>query len=192
MNIFLRMKHWQLFLLMVGIPIIIEFIGLGIMFTTRDPKSMFFVFPLIMFFSIIINLGWFNALGINLTKKLPETVKMKLNKFKWFLYFPMIYMLILSVFILGILNGLSFGLIPTPLLLLLILPIHLFSMFCLFYCLYYIAKTLKAVELQRPVIFNDYAGEFFLLWFFPIGLWIIQPRINKLFAESSTASVLSL
>lgn len=192
MNIFLRMKHWQLFLLMVGIPIIIEFIGLGIMFTTRDPKSMFFVFPLIMFFSIIINLGWFNALGINLTKKLPETVKMKLNKFKWFLYFPMIYMLILSVFILGILNGLSFGLIPTPLLLLLILPIHLFSMFCLFYCLYYIAKTFKAVELQRPVIFNDYAGEFFLLWFFPIGLWIIQPRINKLFAESSTASVLSL
>ncbi|MFN8145559.1 MAG: hypothetical protein U0073_14145 [Bacteroidia bacterium] len=192
MNIFLRMKHWQLFLLMVGIPIIIEFIGLGIMFTTRDPKSMFFVFPLIMFFSILINLGWLNALGINLTKKLPETVKMKLNKFKWFLYFPMIYMLILSVFILGILNGLSFGLIPTPLLLLLILPIHLFSMFCLFYCLYYISKTLKAVELQRPVIFNDYAGEFFLLWFFPIGLWIIQPRINKLFAESSTASVLSL
>ncbi len=192
MNIFLRMKHWQLFLLMVGIPIIIEFIGLGIMFTTRDPKSMFFVFPLIMFFSILINLGWLNALGINLTKKLPETVKMKLNKFKWFLYFPMIYMLILSVFILGILNGLSFGLIPTPLLFLIILPIHLFSMFCLFYCLYYISKTLKAVELQRPVIFNDYAGEFFLLWFFPIGLWIIQPRINKLFAESSTASVLSL
>jgi hypothetical protein len=34
---------------------------------------------------------------------------------------------------------------------------------------------------QKPVTFSDFAGEFFLIWFFPVGIWIIQPRINKLF-----------
>jgi hypothetical protein len=32
--------------------------------------------------------------------------------------------------------------------------------------------------------FYEYSGPFFLIWFFPIGLWIIQPRINRL-AERS-------
>jgi hypothetical protein len=65
-------------------------------------------------------------------------------------------------------------------------------MFCIFYCFYFTAKVLKTVELQKPVTFNDYAGEFFLIWFFPIGIWFIQPRINRLFngtGESSGDSI---
>jgi len=58
-------------------------------------------------------------------------------------------------------------------------------MFCIFYCLYFVAKALKSVELQREVTFNDYAGEFFLFWFSPIGVWVLQPRINKLFDNSA-------
>jgi len=60
-----------------------------------------------------------------------------------------------------------------------IIPLHLFSMFCIFYTLYFVAKTFKTVELQREVKFSDFAGEFFLIWFYPIGIWIIQPKINK-------------
>lgn len=41
------------------------------------------------------------------------------------------------------------------------------------------AKTIKTVELQKKVTFSDFAGEFFLLWFSPIGIWILQPKINK-------------
>jgi hypothetical protein len=33
------------------------------------------------------------------------------------------------------------------------------------------------------VSFYDFSGPFFLLWFFPIGIWIIQPRINRLFTD---------
>lgn len=64
-----------------------------------------------------------------------------------------------------------------------IAPLHLFSMFCMFYCGYFNAKALKAVETKKPVTFSDYVGEFFLIWFFPIGIWIIQPRINKIFED---------
>ena len=63
-----------------------------------------------------------------------------------------------------------------------IIPAHLFSMFCIFFMLYKAAKTIKTVELQKKVTFSDFAGEFFLMWFFPLGIWIVQPKINK-FAE---------
>jgi len=58
----------------------------------------------------------------------------------------------------------------------------------MFYCLYFNAKALKTAELQKPLTFSDFAGEFFLLWFFPIGIWILQPRINKLFDPEAGAS----
>jgi len=64
---------------------------------------------------------------------------------------------------------------------------QLVALFCVFYIFYFNAKSLKAVELQRPVTFGDYIGEFFLLLFFPIGVWIIQPRINKIFEEKEEA-----
>lgn len=63
----------------------------------------------------------------------------------------------------------------------LLIFLYLCSAFCIFYCFYFIAKALKTVELQRPVNFRDFAQEFFLIWILPVGIWIIQPRINQLF-----------
>lgn len=107
---------------------------------------------------------------------------MNLKIFKLFLLIPVLYIFIISVFLISLFSGLithnsslNHGWMG------LIIPIHLFSMFCIFYCLYFNAKSLKAVEWQRPVTFSDFAGEFFLIWFFPVGIWIIQPRINRLF-----------
>ncbi|TLM91175.1 hypothetical protein [Hymenobacter jeollabukensis] len=71
-----------------------------------------------------------------------------------------------------------------PTALLFIVPLHLLSMAGIFYVLRFVAKALKAVEYQRPVEVGDYLGEFFLLWFFPAGIWVIQPRINRLLADT--------
>jgi hypothetical protein len=51
--------------------------------------------------------------------------------------------------------------------------------------LYFVAKTFKTVELQREVSFSDFVGEFFMIWFYPVGIWIIQPKINKMIEEQS-------
>src|SRR5258706_1398032 len=63
-----------------------------------------------------------------------------------------------------------------------IIPLHLLAMFCMFYNLYFVAKNLRLAEIQKPLGFYEYSGQFFLLWFFPFGIWIIQPRINQLYA----------
>jgi|HubBroStandDraft_2_1064218.scaffolds.fasta_scaffold26755_3 hypothetical protein len=66
----------------------------------------------------------------------------------------------------------------------LIFPLHFLAMFCLFYLLYFVSKSLVLAETCKPASFNDYAGPFFLIWFFPIGIWFIQPRINRQYMES--------
>lgn len=83
-------------------------------------------------------------------------------------------------------NGPDIGLIGS--MVGIIIPLHLFSMFCIFYSLYFVAKTFKTVELQRETTFSDFAGEFFMIWFYPIGIWIIQPKVNKM-AESGNTSL---
>ncbi|MBI3240197.1 MAG: hypothetical protein HYZ43_15335 [Flavobacteriia bacterium] len=39
---------------------------------------------------------------------------------------------------------------------------------------------LKSVELQREAVYTEYSSDFFLIWFFPVGVWSIQPRINRI------------
>jgi hypothetical protein len=145
-------------------------------------------FPVLMLIFMGVLFGWFWSVAVGLQKKVPENVTMKVKKFKVFFFIPMIYIIILMIFFTVSTNGLfESGYRPnTELfgrLFALIFPIHLFSMFCIFYSLYFVAKTFKTVELQREVKFGDFAGEFFMIWFYPIGVWIIQPKINKMIEE---------
>ncbi len=187
----LRLKHWQLFLLLVGIPVILEFVFFGAMMVLENPAILIFIFPIIMVLFMAVYFGWFYTLGMNLYKKLPASVTMKLVRFKIFMFIPVLYILIICIFMVYMFSRVGTSEQPPNMALFaLIIPVHLFSMFCIFYCLYFNAKSLKAVELQRPVTFSDYAGEFFLIWFFPIGIWILQPRINKLFEENTAGDQL--
>lgn len=191
---FLKAKHWQIFILMIGIPMIFQFIMMFSMFsnfdmeTNPDPEkifSVFYFFPIIMIAYMSVFFSWFWSIAIGLQNKVPKHIKMKVKKFKIFFFIPLIYIFTLSIVI-----GFSFssnqmnnGIFPSKfgfLIPIVILPLHLFSMFCMFYMLYFCSKTIKTVELQKEVSFGDFMGEFFSLWFYPIGIWLIQPKINKL------------
>lgn len=41
------------------------------------------------------------------------------------------------------------------------------------------ARAIRSVEVGRRVSAGEVVGEFFLNWFFFIGVWILQPKINK-------------
>lgn len=178
MERFLKAKHWQIFLITCGLPIIIDIMAMS------DSTLILKLFPVIMILFILGFFGWIWAIATGIQFKVPIGIKMKVNKFKIFFFIPLIYILLLFGFMEFLLNktnvigqsqpfGLLGGLIG-------FIPLHLFSMFCIFFCLYFVAKTFKTVELQREVTFSDFAGEFFLFWFFPIGIWIIQPKINRM------------
>jgi hypothetical protein len=189
---FLKAKHWLLFLLTFGIPMIFQIVFMGLMisnlFTDKNFdsfESLGFVkfLPMIMVLFMAVLYGWFWSIAIGLQEKVPANVKMKVKKFKFFFFFPLIYLLVFMSSIFFSFHSFlnqnvesNLGMVGS--LFAIIIPVHLFAMFCIFYIFYFVAKTIKTVELQREVTFGDFAGEFFLLLFYPIGIWIIQPKIN--------------
>lgn len=184
MKIFLKLKHWQLFGTLVVIPLIFQIILMDTVVPENENIMFVTYFPFLWISYIVILFGWLYTLGASLHKKLPTSVNINLTLFKVFIIIPVAYMLFLSIFIYEIVVKIYLIPILNPNILAIIIPLHLFSMFCIIYCLYFIAKALKSIEWQKPVTFSDFAGEFFLIWFFPIGIWFIQPRINKLFDTS--------
>ena len=207
MEIFLRAKHWQLFLLTFGIPFLLQIVMMAGIFShlmqlpqvAPDPMIIigyFKFFPVIMVLYMGTMFGWQWSVATGLQKMAPAGVTMKVKKFKIFFFIPVIYLTLLLIFLsivfstffsnsglidskFGTISGGLYIFIPF----MIIIPLHLFAMFCIFYSLYFVAKTYKTVELQREVTFGDFVGEFFLTWFFPIGVWILQPKINKLIKE---------
>ena len=61
-----------------------------------------------------------------------------------------------------------------------IIPLHLLAMIAIFYVLAFAARNLIMAERQSTVSFFDYSGPFFLMWFFAVGVWFVQPRVNRL------------
>lgn len=213
MKVFLTAKHWQLFLLFFAIPMAIHAWFMSTFFasimplaspetmTPPEPEKIFASFSYLMYdFAIVFVLalgtvfGWLYSVGTKLQARLPEGVKMSVGLFRFFLFFPVVYIFSIVVGMSWLFSNLSSGTMEPPGaaalgLIFIVIPIHFFSIFCILYCFWFVGKSLKMVETQRTDLsFSDYAGEFFLIWFFFIGVWILQPRINKMFTEQELAS----
>ena len=114
--------------------------------------------------------------------KLPETHDLQIRRFNFCFFFSLIYIVIIS---LSFKNGYDinqdnyreFGWS-----IYLILPLHLVLMFCIFYMIRFIAKAIKTIERSKIVGPDAYVGLFFLIWFLPIGIWWIYPKIRKIFS----------
>ena len=193
---FLKARHWQLFILMFGIPILFQIIVMGSIFsnlnaeTSPEPVqilSLLKFYPLLMVLYMGVFFGWFWSIAIGLQSKVPEHIVMKTKKFKVFFFIPLVYILVILIFVTALFTGvISIGTASSNgfkgLIMGGIVLLHLFSMFGIFYSMYFVAKTIKTVELQKEVSFGEFAGEFFMLWFYFVGIWIIQPKINKMVA----------
>lgn len=192
MKTLLLLKHWQVFGLLMGVPMFLQFIIMGHIKANNNPAVMISSFPLVLILSVGLFSGWYYAVGTNLYKKLPETATINLKLFKIFLFIPVVYVLLFSMFIQGMLGNGEISKIghPTPTFFAIFIPLNLFLIFCFFYCIYFIGKALKIVECQKNMTFNDCIVEILLIWIFPIGVWVIQPRINKLFDKSIDGNII--
>ncbi|MEP5832261.1 MAG: hypothetical protein ABJ300_18405 [Maribacter dokdonensis] len=198
---FLRLKHWQLFIVMLGLPIIYQLYFIFEIFGSRTQPTevvgeegvtqvlneRYFHFdflPYVLTLFSLVFFGWFWSIAIGLQKNIPVDIEMKVKRFKALFIIPLVYTIVFMMFIGGLFSGMfTYGFSNSAWFLVIILPLHLFSMFCIFHTIYFVAKTIRTAELQRVVTFGDFAGEFFLLWFYIIGIWIIQPKVNRLNRE---------
>lgn len=175
MRVLLKLKHWQLFLITWGIPIAIN------VYSFSNPERMVRLFPLMMMVFIVGIFGWIWAISTELHKMLPVDVHMNIKGFKIIFSIPILYLLALTGWMVYVFyfhfpqGSLNIGWVIT-----IVAVVHLASMVCTLLGLRFAAQTLRSVELGRLARFSDYAIEFFLIWFSPVGFWVLQPRVNKL------------
>jgi hypothetical protein len=186
MEYFLKAKHWQIFIIIVVMPFIISVLSDGFLIINENSKiNIIFrsVIPLIL---TAFSTFWILIVSLGLQSKIPIYIKMDVKIFKLLYIIPLIFSVffeeLIDIFI-GFSNNQEFKALIT---LLLIFTSILLIGYCYGYCAYFAAKTFKTVEQRRKVIFGNFSIEFFLFLFYPIGIWIIQPKINKIFANENS------
>lgn len=189
MNIFLKAKHWQLFILNFAIPFFLYLSGIVLMIgilaiqPVQDPYiGLRFIpfFILIGLLSAVVQYGWMWAAGMLLNKNLPEELRLNTVFFKICFFYPLIYLPIFFIILFAYLPPHS---VMFPLAIIAIIPFHIFAVFCSFYCYYFVARVIKTNEMGRHTTVSDYIAEIFMIWFYFIGIWILQPKINKMISD---------
>ncbi|MFT5723556.1 MAG: hypothetical protein ACI9JN_000670 [Bacteroidia bacterium] len=203
-KLFLQAKHWQLFLLFFAFPLVLHFAFIGNFISTipfnsdMEPNPDEFVamftklftwIPIIILPAILGFAGWLWSISVGLHPKLPEGHGLNLTLFKWMLVIPLIIMVYLfytmSTVFTEIFNTIETqgeieempGWVGQMIML---FPMALISVGCSIYTYYHTAKTIKLVEKGNNQQKPEFIGEFFLIWFYYIGVWILQPKINKM------------
>jgi hypothetical protein len=172
-DFFLRAKHWQLFLLFIP--------GAAGVFINGNRV----ILSVLAFVSTFLygSWLWFAASFFNtITKK---SLRLRLTFFQLTLACLLLYLLVAipifqrEVALPNALVGLSAALF---------LPLHFVAIFAVLYIFYFVSKSLVLAEAGGPVRFSAYVGPLLLFWFFPLGVWLLQPRINRLHLANASQS----
>ena len=175
MSAILKLKHWQIFLFLIGsIGLYVYFSGTHIdlgFLTSKELKAIFGVLGILIMFL------WILAIGL-LTNKAPTNP----YRFRKGLYILSIVLCIIGYSVLHI----------TPLLIdkipnlgLMVSPLTPLTFFGIIYTFYNVSRSLKSLEVGRKVEFSECIIDALLLLVSPIGVWIIQPKINKIIKLSN-------
>jgi hypothetical protein len=201
-SIFLRAKHWQLFIPAIAIPftLMIVLIITAIMTITSlenntdRPENvlwLFYLLPVVLILSWFVQFAWSWTVLTKLSKLVPDHVRLPIGRIKFFFVLPVIYFCCLPFYIVFVIQTVTMekeeDLLLAALLGLVVFIFHFLSIFCILHTFYFVAKTVKSAELQRNPSFSNFVGDFFLIWIFPVGIWFIQPRINRLIENANNA-----
>jgi hypothetical protein len=164
---FIASKHWQLFLLMCGFIAIME--SWNKLAGTLDIQRILirlWIPWITLWICVII---WLWCWGDFLNFLVPKYLRLKLQLFRVAIIYIFLFIFLLNTLpqemtstIWGILLG-------------------LFYIICGYYIPYFLSKSLLLAETGKQVKLYSCIITALLFFFIPIGIWFIQPRINRLF-----------
>ncbi|TCC96167.1 hypothetical protein EZ449_22435 [Pedobacter frigidisoli] len=112
---------------------------------------------------------WPILTGNELNQLLPKRVEVNFNFFLINIFICL--GTFISILILSSGEGMTFsGIYAIPM---------FYVFFAILYCLAFPVKLLKCIETGKEVSLGQYIGDFFLVLFLPVGIWFLQPRVNK-------------
>lgn len=200
MDALLKTKHWIWFVLIVVGPLVaaffimrdsfsfmVEAVKLKSVQDVEQFQAEFFsgIFPKMKWVALtsIPIYVWLLSVNIGLRKYVPENAKPSNGKF--LIAFSMFAVFqISSLLYLGEISGGPVEIMEKMSVLnLLQLPMLAASIWLFLLT----AKIIKSAELQREAKIDDYAVNILLIFFLFVGIWMIQPKLNKI-ANGETLS----
>lgn len=91
--------------------------------------------------------------------------------------YPIVYIFVFFVVFFNLIGGNRFNILDS------ILPFHIATMLCGFLLMLFGAISYAKYEKEKGIKTYDSVGVFFMIWFYIIGVWIIQPNLNKYVKE---------
>ena len=68
-----------------------------------------------------------------------------------------------------------------------IIPLHLLVMYCMFYGMWFLSKAISTIRQVTGHRDDSTFMNILGFWFFPIGIWILQPRIIEILNNRPTS-----
>jgi hypothetical protein len=190
---FLRARHWQLFLLifctgLLGprLPALAQ--AFGASGTAREAGGL--AGQVLTAVGALGWLAWLGSVGMFLNARNRPSKSGPSRFIQFALIFIGAYLLALDVFVPGssaLTSAAGATSMGTFAFLIFYVALPLVTVLCALYAFYFDAKNLVMAERPGPVGFRDYAGPFALILFFPLGVWFVQPGINRLYAQTKEA-----
>lgn len=159
-SFFVTAPAWNLFLLIV-LPITIS----TVISVLTESLIIIKISMLLDFYIVLL---WEYRVCTLIYEKYSSYLTVPILWFKICIGYMSIYVILFSLF---------FEIIPSNYL----EPLHMVSFACNIYCLYFLSKLLVTVEKRSKVKFREYFGTLISMWILIIGIWNLQPRINRIF-----------
>jgi hypothetical protein len=160
MKFLLRLKSWQLFLLLL-IPCF--------------APGGYLIGKILNSFWVIMYVGWVYEIGVAMHSLIPPKLQPKAVYFKLACLYVIIAFISLAFFS-------NFFLSVSPdknsQLFVLFLALMLTVIGASFYIFSFAARMLESVINKRIVGFNESLKAFFCIWIFPYGIWHVQPVLQ--------------
>ena len=164
MTFVLRAKHWQIFLILFGFLFLNSIVG-HVGKLTDDVTYLL---------SFTLQIAWMLGLGYELNKRSEPK-----RNFRWIMSVGLVLILVAAMFRIKTNQDQMTMLIEeTNMYIIVGFVIYLLS--SAFAIAGFVARALRSAETGEAVEINDYFKDFLLILFWPIGIWLVQPRINKL------------
>lgn len=176
----LKLESWKLFLLMLT-PALLGASALLLRNSVEVHRSLLLVIGQIgALLFVCVFVYWIYQLGAYLVH-LPPNQNYSLAVFTVPLGFATLYRVAIDAY--GLWYGLKYQAAINLETILWIVPLHLLATLAALYCFYTDARMLVSAERKQSSGFKAVWPTFGLILIFPIGIWFIQPRVQKLFSH---------
>lgn len=184
---FLRAPHWQLFVFSFGVPFLMQLLGSTVSVSNlvtdnSGADSPAWPYLLSSAGSLAIGFvlyGWTWSLGHGLQQRMPREFRKSTIGFGAVLV-TLAGLCLVSCFSAGELGLLRDDSNTFTLLFWTVLPLFGVWMIAHLYTSVYLADVVLTFEKEREPTTHELIHLSLLIWLFPIGIWIVQPRVNRL------------